>query len=134
VISLLLLPAMSLFRREPRPRITATLVKRVAMWGNPEQGLIFSVSNSMSKTIEVEIGLRPPRLDYPRGNWAILLANEATNLRVDASQVPPPWTIRIVSRRIPGSLETKARAFGARFHLCEPRDKPTLEAEMIIKE
>jgi hypothetical protein len=134
VCSLVLLAAIILSPREPRPRIAATLVKRVTLWGNPEAGLIFSVSNSTSKPLELGIGLKQQPPDYPRGGNAILPGNGSTNLQVDATRVPKPWTVRIVSLRVPGPLETRARALGARLRLCEFRQKPEVEAELIIKE
>src|SRR4051812_31236388 len=134
VISLLVLAALLTVPREPRPRITTTLVKRVPIWGEQENGLVFSVSNSTSKALEVAIGLKQARPDYPRGANVILGEYCSTYLKVDASRVPLPWTVRIFSRRIPGTLETKARAFGARFRLCDLRPKAEVEAELIIKE
>jgi hypothetical protein len=96
--------------------------------------LICSVSNLTSGRLEASIGLKQPPPDYPRGSSAILPGHGSTNLQLDASLVPLPWTIRIRSRRIPGPLETSARAFGARFHLCEPTPKQELETDLFIKD
>src|SRR3954463_1522122 len=131
VCLLVLLGVIMLFPREPRPRITATLIQRVEMYSKSPEGLIFSVSNLTSRPLEASIGLKKAPPDYPRGSSAVLSANRSTNLQVDATLVPLPWTVRIFSRRIPGRLESKARAFGARFHLCDLRPEAEAEAELI---
>jgi hypothetical protein len=134
VCCLVLLGAIMLSPSEPRPRITATLIQRVELYTKSPEGLIFSVSNLTSRTLEASIGLKQQPPDYPRGGNAILPGSGSTNLQVDATRLPSPWTVRIVSRRIPGPLETKARAFGARFRLCEPTPKLELETDLTIKE
>src|SRR4051812_35679361 len=98
VISLVVLAALLMVPGDPRPRITATLVKRVPSWGGPGKGLVFSVSNSTVKVLEVQIGLKQSRPDYPRGANVILGGYCSTYLKVDASRVPLPWAVRIFSR------------------------------------
>jgi hypothetical protein len=82
--------------------------------------LVLSVTNSGATPIEIAVGPKVRRLDWPRGESATLSPGAGHNLHAWVLNLDPPWTISIKSRRIAGKIEKWLRSYGAKLQICDP--------------
>jgi hypothetical protein len=81
--------------------------------------LVLSVTNSGSTPIEVAVGPKKQRPDWPRGESAALSPGSGCYLHAWILSLDPPWMISIKSRRIAGKMEKWLRSYGVQLRLCD---------------
>jgi len=95
-------------------------------------GLMFAVSNTTSRPMDISLGPRPQYPpDFPRGQEETFAPGQVRQFRAQIWNYRPPWTILVKTRRLPGKVETWLRSWGAKLRLCDPA--PSWQLSQVLE-